>query len=200
MIKYYHIMTRSSSRPASPGDAIGEVRARFLAEGSPYGCAETALTVLQRAFGLDDASDGAAAMALNGGVAYSGGTCGAITGAAMALGLLAEQRIPDRGQAKRAARELAAGMISEFEATFGATDCRTLIGVDLRAPGGHDAFMAAGAWRTDCLRRLELVVERLAPLADPATFDASTARLAAEAAAASVPQNPGSAAEAPARR
>ena len=178
-IRYYHNVTRSSTTrgiPATPATAAGaaaQVRERFLAEGSPYGCAETALLVLQAQFGLEDPTDGAAAMALNGGVAYSGGTCGAITGAAMALGLLAERRIPDRGRAKRAARELAAGMISDFEATFGATDCRTLTGADLRAPRGHDAFMAAGTWRVDCLRRLELVVERLAQLADPATFDAA---------------------------
>jgi C_GCAxxG_C_C family probable redox protein len=192
-------MTRSSRPSTAAADPVRAVRARFLAEGSPYGCAETALLVLQGAFGLDDASDGAAAMALNGGVAYSGGTCGAITGAAVALGLLAERRIPDRAQAKRVARELAAGMISDFEAAFGATDCRSLTGVDLRAPGGHDAFMAAGAWRIDCLRRLELVVERLAPLAAPTTFDAAAALLVA-AAVAPVPANGESTAEAPARR
>lgn len=149
------------------------VRSRFLAPGNPYGCAESTLLALQEHFGLDDPADGAAAMALNGGVAYSGGTCGAISGAAVALGRLAAERIADRRRAKRVARELTARVIDEFEATFGATDCRSLTGADLRAPGGHDAFIAAGAWRVDCLRRLELVVERLAPLADPEAWAAA---------------------------
>ena len=112
-------------------------------------------------------------MALNGGVAYSGGTCGAITGAAVALGRLATERIADRRRAKQVARELTARAIDEFETAFGATDCRSLTGVDLRAPGGHDAFIAAGTWRVDCLRRLELVVERLAPLAEPGVWVAA---------------------------
>jgi C_GCAxxG_C_C family probable redox protein len=150
-----------------------DVQALFLAPGNPYGCAETALLALERRFALDDPSDGAAAMALNGGVAYGGGTCGAITGAAIALGRLAAARTTDRPRAKRLARELTADLIDEFRATFGATDCRTLIGVDLRAPGAHDAFIDAGTWRVDCLRRLELVVERLAPLAEPAACDAA---------------------------
>jgi len=152
---------------------VRAVGTRFLAPGNPYGCAESTLLALEEHFGLDDPADGAVAMALNGGVAYSGGTCGAISGAAVALGRLASERIADRRRAKRVARELTATVIDEFEATFGATDCRSLTGADLRAPGGHDAFIAAGAWRVDCLRRLELVVERLAPLADPDAWAAA---------------------------
>jgi len=157
------MIRRAEARSSEP---VRAVRARFLAAGNPYGCAESTLLALQAHFGLDDPSDGAVAMALNGGVAYSGGTCGAITGAAVALGRLAAERTPDRRRAKRIARELTARVIAEFEAAFGATDCRTLTGVDLRAPGGHEAFIAAGAWRVDCFRRLELVIERVAPLAD----------------------------------
>jgi C_GCAxxG_C_C family probable redox protein len=165
------MIVRDRADPAS--EAVRGVRARFLAAGNPYGCAEATLLALGDACGLPDATDGAAAMALNGGVAYGGGTCGAITGAAIALGLLAARRIPDRATAKRVARELTAGALDDFRATFGATDCRTLTGVDLRAPGGHEAFMAAGAWRVDCLSRLELMVRRLAPLAGPAAWSAA---------------------------
>lgn len=154
-----------------------DVRARFLAAGQPYGCAETVLLVLEREFGIDDAADGAAAMALNGGVAYSGGTCGAITGAAIALGLLAGQRVGQRARAKRLARALTASVVDDVLAVDGATDCRALTGVDLRAPGGHDAFIASGLWRRDCLRRLERVVDRLAPLAEHAAWDARVAEL-----------------------
>jgi C_GCAxxG_C_C family probable redox protein len=176
------MIRRAGARSSEP---VRAVRARFLAAGNPYGCAESTLLALQEHFGLDDPSDGAVAMALNGGVAYSGGTCGAITGAAMALGRLAAERIPDRHRAKRVARELTGRVIDEFEAEFGATDCRTLTGVDLRAPGGHDVFIAAGAWRIDCLRRLELVVERLAPLAEPEAWaDAAGAAVDAAPAAA----------------
>jgi C_GCAxxG_C_C family probable redox protein len=161
-------------RDRSQADPVRAVRSRFLAAGNPYGCAESVVITLQEHFGLADPSRGAAAMALNGGVGYSGGTCGAISGAALVLGRLAAERIPDRRRAKRVARELTSRVVDEFEASFGALDCRTLTGVDLRAPGGHDAFIAAGRWRVDCRRRLELVVAHLAPLADPDTWARAT--------------------------
>lgn len=169
--------TADGRRDPRGRDPRREVRARFLATGQLYGCAETALLVLQEQFGLDDPSDGASAMALNGGVAYSGGTCGAITGAALALGRLASARIPDRAHAKLVARELTAQVVDMVRADDGAIDCRTLTGVDLRAPGGHEAFIASGLWRRDCLRRLERVVARLAPLADEVAWEATIAEL-----------------------
>src|SRR5512140_264769 len=165
MIRYYHDRARSSRSMNAAGhdprdrnhDPLADVRERFLAAGKPYGCAESTLLALEDHFGLDDPANGAAAMALNGGVAYSGGTCGALTGAALALGQLAARRIDDRRTAKRVARELTADVVEAFRAAFGATDCRTLTGIDLRAPGAHAAFIAGGTWRIDCLRRLELV-------------------------------------------
>ena len=75
-------------------------RQLFLRDDNHYGCAETSLVALQRAYGLPNADDSSSAMALNGGVAYSGGVCGAISGAAMAVGRLAEQRIGDGVQVR----------------------------------------------------------------------------------------------------
>ena len=110
-------------------------------------------------------------MALNGGVAYSGGVCGAITGAALALGMLAERRCADHATAKRVARELTAGLMAEVAAASGAVDCRTLVGMDLRTPPGHAAFLDSGVWRETCIRQIELAVGRLAQLGDPSAWD-----------------------------
>ena len=120
-------------------------------------------------------------MALNGGIAYSGGACGAITGAALAVGMLAERRIDDHRAAKRVARELVAGLMDDFLAEHGALDCRDLIGYDLRAPGQHDAFIAAGAWRERCMRQVEFAVTRMAPLADEDAWAAAVRDLDAAA-------------------
>lgn len=162
-------------------DAVELARTYYLDEGHQFGCAETALVVLKGAFGLEDPMDSSAAIALNGGVAYSGGICGALSGAAIATGMLAERRIDDHARAKRVARETVAAVMDAFVAEHGALDCRTLTGFDLRAPGGHEAFLASGAWRVACMAQLEFVVTRLAPLADPAAWEAAVA--AAEAAA-----------------
>jgi C_GCAxxG_C_C family probable redox protein len=149
--------------PAST--ARERARALFLDAANTHGCAETAYVVLKEAFGLPDPGDSAPAMALNGGIAYSGSTCGAITGAALAVGQLAASRIPDHREAKRAARAVTAELMREFEAAFGATTCRALTGVDLSTEEGHRAFIEGGAWRDGCRRQVEMAVERLAPLA-----------------------------------
>jgi C_GCAxxG_C_C family probable redox protein len=123
--------------------------------------------------------DPAAAVALNGGIAYSGGLCGAITGAALAVGMLAERRIADHAAAKHVARTLVAGTLDAFRDEHGAVDCRDLIGCDLRAPGGHEAFLASGAWRDGCMRQIEFVVGRLAVIADHAAWDAAVREIEA---------------------
>ncbi len=148
--------------------ALARRRARevFLDDANTYGCAETTYIVLKEAFGLPDPADSSAAMALNGGIAYSGATCGAVTGAALAAGQLVARRIADHREAKRVARRVTADLLAAFEAGFGATTCRALTGVDLSTDEGHRAFIEGGAWRDGCMRQVEMAVARLAPLAD----------------------------------
>ena len=152
-------------------DAIDTARRLFLDDANTYGCAETIFIALKEAYGLPDSGDSAAAMALNGGMAYSGGACGAISGAGMAVGLLAAQRIADHRDAKRAARRITARFMDDFEGTYGSTDCRDLIGMDIGTEEGHRAFIESGIWRDRCMRQIEFAVGRLAPLADEATWE-----------------------------
>jgi C_GCAxxG_C_C family probable redox protein len=147
-------------------EAVDRARAIFLDDGNVHGCAETTYLVLCEAYGVGDATDSSPAMALNGGIAYTGGPCGAITGAALAIGLLAAARIDDHRAAKRVARELTARLIDSFRAEHGATDCLALTGYDLRAPGGHEAFIRSGIWRDRCMRQIETALRSAVPLAD----------------------------------
>jgi C_GCAxxG_C_C family probable redox protein len=151
-------------------DLERRTRDLFLRDDNVYGCAETTLVALQEHFGLPDPGDSSAAMALNGGVAYSGGPCGAITGAALALGRLAGERVADHNEAKRVARRLTRQLMQAFDEEFGSTGCRELTGFDMLAD--HDAFLASGVWRTSCMRQITYTVERVARLADPEVWDA----------------------------
>lgn len=156
-------------------DVISQARDLFLTEENEFGCAETTYIVLKRAFDLPDADDSSAAMALNGGVAYGGGVCGAISGAALAVGQLAGRGIADHNEAKTAARELVMDLMDRFEAEFGSTTCRGLLGLDLRKPGEHDRFIESGVWRTNCMSQIEFAVEHFAELGSIADWDAPTA-------------------------
>lgn len=143
-------------------EARRRARSLFLSDDHAHGCAETTFVVLKEAFGLPDPGDPAAASALNGGMAYSGGTCGAISGAALAVGLLCDRLAPDRATAKRVARIVVADLMDAFVAAHGASDCRVLLGRSIRTDEEHAAFIAGGLWRTVCLGQVEWVVERLA--------------------------------------
>ena len=85
-------MSEAEKGTGHAAEAVSMARERYLDDRHAYGCAETVFTVLKSAYGLPDEADPSAASALNGGIAYSGGTCGALTGAALAVGLLAERR------------------------------------------------------------------------------------------------------------
>lgn len=146
--------------------AQGIARDLFLRDENTYGCAETTLVALQQLFDLPNADDSSTAMALNGGIAYSGGMCGAISGAAMAVGRLASGRIPDHKEAKRTARHVVQGLIKEFEKEYGSHNCRDLISYDIATPGGHDDFIASGQWRERCMAQIEFAIGRLHQLAN----------------------------------
>jgi C_GCAxxG_C_C family probable redox protein len=156
--------------PAS-AKATETTRATFLRDDNYYGCAESTLVALQTVFGLENPEDSSAAMALNGGIAYSGGMCGAISGAAMALGKLSALRLEDHRQAKRMARLLTQRLIADFETEFSSSDCRDLIDYQISIPAEHDAFIASNVWRTTCMRQIEFSVEYLASLADEAVWN-----------------------------
>jgi len=157
--------------------ALARARELFLRDDNLYGCAETTLVVLLEAFGLGDEADSALCMALNGGVAWRGWVCGAISGAAVAVGRLAASRIPDHKEAKRIARALINGYIDRFRAAHGATNCRDLLGMDIHEPTQHARFIESGIWRDVCMRQIEFAVHELAPLADEREWERAISHL-----------------------
>jgi len=152
-------------------EAIEKARAYFLTEENIYGCAETTFMVLKDAYGLPDPGDSSAAMALNGGIAYFGGVCGAITGAAMAVGILAERRISDHKEAKRTARRIIMRYMDQFEEEYQTVNCRDLIGLDIRDEHGHHKFIEEGIWRTTCMDQIEFAVKQLFALGDETVWN-----------------------------
>ncbi|MFN2224779.1 MAG: C-GCAxxG-C-C family protein [Anaerolineae bacterium] len=147
-------------------EAIELARKTFITEENTHGCAETTLIVLQQAFGLPGATDSSPAMALNGGLAWSGGPCGALSGAALAVGRLAGQRIADHKEAKAAARGIIARLMAEFRAEFGHTECRDLVGLDISTAEGHAAFIEGQVWHTVCMAQIAFVLGKLVALGD----------------------------------
>ena len=159
--------------------AVARADAYYLDDDHPYGCAETVFITLKGVFGLDAPGDASTAMAFNGGITYGGGPCGAITGAAMAVSVLAEARVDDDRRAKIVARELVYGAMEPFREAHGVVDCRELIDYRLRAPGGHEAFLESGLLREACMSQIRTVVKSLAELADPEAWESAVVAIEA---------------------
>lgn len=78
-----------------------------------------------------------------GGIGNTGSVCGAVIGAAMAIGLKTGRK--DTIEEGRRALTLAAELRRRFEAETGTISCRELTGVDLSAPDGLEAYMRSDA-------------------------------------------------------
>ena len=118
-----------------------EVMARFAAGGQ---CAQCTLVPWADALGYDEDELMRMAAAFAGGM-FRGDTCGAVTGALMALGLA----YGDDGA-------LVAQKTAEFQAAFterfGSTICRENLGFDFSKPGELEKARESGKMIDDCSR------------------------------------------------
>ncbi|HOX44401.1 MAG TPA: C-GCAxxG-C-C family protein [Myxococcota bacterium] len=140
----------------------------FRASGPGHrNCAQSVLLFALRLRGEDDgAAAGAVELAryLGGGLGRAGLTCGALTGAALALGLRDRDLDPALGGPQDAAREGLQTLARDFAARLGATDCRALTGCDLTSSLGRVKFAAAGVAEKVCVPAVRLACERLSAL------------------------------------
>jgi C_GCAxxG_C_C family probable redox protein len=72
---------------------------------------------------------------LGGGMARMGQVCGALSGAAVTLGLREQLEMPGRPE-KSMTLETLQGLVRDFEAQFGAVNCKDLLGCDISTAEG----------------------------------------------------------------
>ena len=101
-------------------------------------CAESVLLALAKGQGVEQESLTKMASGFCGGMARTCGTCGAVTGAIMGLGLALGRSQP--GESVQPAYVAPQRLIGEFEREFGSRDCHTLLGCDLGTPEGQATF------------------------------------------------------------
>jgi C_GCAxxG_C_C family probable redox protein len=75
-----------------------------------------------------------------GGVARTGGLCGAVSGAVMAISLFSGRNAPDVPIDKSYAP--VQKMVAMFQGKFGSTNCRELTGIDLGTEEGRKKFLS----------------------------------------------------------
>jgi len=105
-------------------------------------CSESALLALAKAQGIESPGIPAMATPFCGGMARTGGTCGALAGALMGASLTLGRSSASESQktAGRATRRI----VREFEQAFGSQDCHVLVGFDPADKATHSAFEREG--------------------------------------------------------
>lgn len=127
-------------------DPVGRAGALFE-EG--LNCAEAVLAAFAERRGVS-ASVVRLASPFGSGMGRTNQTCGAVTGALMALGLAAGRETAADATGKERAYALAAQFCERFRAENGALACTELLGIDLGTPSGRQAALDAGVFRTRC--------------------------------------------------
>lgn len=153
-----------NTTPMPAAEAKADALALFTDQGPGHiNCAQAVLRFVLLVTGADPELT-ALARQFGGGVAGTGETCGAVTGAALALSLRDYQAAESAGPA--ASRKALQDFVERFTAEFGALRCRDLTGFDLRTAEGHDAFVKAGG-SDNCRNYVGWMCDQLVPLVSP---------------------------------
>ncbi len=129
-----------------------------------FNCAEVVLTGLVKEFGLDCACVPRVATAFGGGMSGQGKTCGALTGAMMALGLKFGRERGDDNESKAITYGKVRELFKAFESEFGTCGCFDLIGIDLTTHEGLQQAAAAGLHENICPKYVRFACETTAGL------------------------------------
>jgi C_GCAxxG_C_C family probable redox protein len=126
-----------------------------------FSCSQAVLAALSEPLGLDKERALKISQAFGGGMARMGLTCGAVTGAMLAIGLKYGRTRPEDEEAKEKTYRLVHDFLRQFQERHGSIVCRELIGVDLSSPQGHSLGVERGVFENLCPRFVGDAVEIL---------------------------------------
>jgi len=130
-------------------------RAKFLFQNGSN-CAEAVLTALLEAAKLNPEDYAAVATTFGGGIGYSDLTCGALSGAILALGLTHPRRKPGDDAAKQTLYVEVRQLTTDFRAAVGSTSCTGVLRENLSLPGGRERAKDKGLSSLNCPRAVEV--------------------------------------------
>jgi C_GCAxxG_C_C family probable redox protein len=138
-------------------NAIQTAEARFREH---YSCSQAVFSALAEQWGIDPDLALRIAAGFGGGLARSGGPCGCVTGAIMALGLAGPGAGPGGNpEAREKTYELSGRFLREFERRNGSTLCPELLGCDLSTPEGLAEARQKDLFQLRCTQLVRDAVE-----------------------------------------
>jgi C_GCAxxG_C_C family probable redox protein len=124
--------------------------ASVFADG--YNCAQAVFSTAAPRLGLDGETAAKVATSFGGGMARMGGTCGAVTGAFMAIGLARGNGLPADRETKERTYVVALEFVKRFMERNGSIVCRDLLGCDIGTHEGHERAKQRGLFDTVCAK------------------------------------------------
>jgi C_GCAxxG_C_C family probable redox protein len=113
-------------------------------------CAPSVLSTYSEQLGLDKELAVKIACGFGGGIAGTGRTCGAVTGAVMVIGLMHGQADVADKESGQKTRKLVKNLIDRFTALHGSVECKALIGFDLDTSAGLESARKSGVFENKC--------------------------------------------------
>ena len=113
-------------------------------------CSQAVLMAFARTLEMNEPQAARVASAFGAGMARHGWTCGAVTGALMAVGLHAGHATAEDAPAKDDVLARAQALVARFEERHGATACRQLVGANMLDAAERQAASDRGVFKTLC--------------------------------------------------
>lgn len=115
-----------------------------------FACSQAVLSAFAEDFGLDRETALRVSGAFGAGMARQGLTCGAVTGALMAIGLKHGKTQAEDNEARERTYALVHEFVRRFEALRNSTQCNQLLGHDMHSEAGRKAASEAGLFTSLC--------------------------------------------------
>jgi len=115
-----------------------------------FACSQAVLMAFAPGLGMEERQAARVASAFGGGMARHGWTCGALTGALMALGLHGGHTSAEDTATKDAFYARIQALVARFEERHGATACRQLTGANMLDAAERQAASDRGVFTTLC--------------------------------------------------
>jgi len=136
-----------------------EQAAALFKEG--FSCSQAVFSVFAPDLGVDREKALKLASAFGGGIGRTGETCGAVSGAIMAIGLKYGRTRGDDEETREKTYALAREFMERFGAKNDTTRCKDLLGVDIGTPEGLQKIREDESYEEKCTGLVRDAVEIL---------------------------------------
>jgi C_GCAxxG_C_C family probable redox protein len=131
-----------------------------------FNCSQAIIASYSDLFGLDRKTALRISAGFGGGMGRMGGTCGAVTGSFMVIGLKHGAVSPKDKDAKEKTHRLVREFVERFRARNGSISCKDLLGCDISLPEGEKFAKENNFHKTLCPKFVRDAAEILEDLMD----------------------------------